>query len=212
MAIRFRCEHCEQLLSIATRQAGKTVPCPTCGAELVVPVEDEAAEPAEEREAPASQPETTGHPVAEPPEFSLRRPQTELEEMDLTPMVDVTFLLLIFFMITASFSVQKTIEVPEPEPEEKGAAQTIQTLQDLQSDSIIVEVDERNAIYVDYERVENPGNLSETLRDKMRSDGKVELVLEADARALHETVVQVVDAANAAGMQKIRLVTRSEDS
>ena len=32
--------------------------------------------------------------------------------MDMTPMIDVTFLLLIFFMVTASFSVQKTIQAP----------------------------------------------------------------------------------------------------
>jgi len=44
------------------------------------------------------------------------------EELDLTPMVDVTFLLLIFFMITASFSIQKTLSVPPPDPEKEGAS------------------------------------------------------------------------------------------
>ena len=43
------------------------------------------------------------------------------EEMDLTPMVDVTFLLLVFFMITASFSIQKTLEVPPPNPDQQEA-------------------------------------------------------------------------------------------
>ena len=62
------------------------------------------------------------------------------EEMDLTPMVDVTFLLLIFFMITASFSIQKTLEVPPPDPEEKGAS-TSQKLEDIKEQSVEVHID-----------------------------------------------------------------------
>ena len=74
--------------------------------------------------------------------FALREAETEFEEMDLTPMVDVTFLLLIFFMITASFNLQKTIQVPPPDPDEQGAAQAM-TMQELERNSIIVEIDRR---------------------------------------------------------------------
>ena len=35
-------------------------------------------------------------------------------DMDMTPMVDVTFLLLIFFMVTAAFSLQKSLQIPAP--------------------------------------------------------------------------------------------------
>ena len=38
---------------------------------------------------------------------------TPRDELDMTPMVDVTFLLLIFFMVTASFSLQKSLPVPD---------------------------------------------------------------------------------------------------
>jgi len=142
--------------------------------------------------------------------FPVREFQSDFDELDMTPMVDVTFLLLIFFMITASFNLQKTIQVPPPNPEQEGAAQSIQDLQDLEADSVIVEIDERNAIRVDYEPLSDPALLADTFMDKMRNENKNELVLEADERALHETVIQVIDAANAAGMQKIRLATRTE--
>ncbi len=44
-------------------------------------------------------------------EILVRRKRDE-DEIDMTPMVDVTFLLLIFFMVTAAFSLQKSIEMP----------------------------------------------------------------------------------------------------
>ena len=55
-----------------------------------------------------------------------------------------------------------------------------------------------------------PGDadLGAILQDKMRVDQKAELLIISDAAAYHETVVKVVDAANQAGMQKVRLTTR----
>ena len=223
MAIRFRCSHCSQLHSIATRMAGRDVKCPVCGKETTVPWSDEseagnelqttraaAQEPVKSEmvsgDGPAGAP-ADSEDDEEEEGFSLRTPQSEFEEMDLTPMVDVTFLLLIFFMITASFSLQKTIQVPPPDPDEQGAQQSMQELEDYEADSIIVEIDQENAISVDDEPLNDPSGLAETLREKMRTDLKAELVVTAHATCLHETVVKVIDAANEVGMQKIRLAT-----
>lgn len=45
MPIRFRCHHCNQLMGIARRKAGSPVRCPTCHADLVVPVAEEESPP-----------------------------------------------------------------------------------------------------------------------------------------------------------------------
>jgi len=127
----------------------------------------------------------------------------------LTPMVDMTFLLLIFFMITASFSVQKSIEFPAPSPEQKGAAQAVLSLEDFKSTSIIVRIDERNAIFVDDEPLSPYDRLSDVLRSRM-SPERTELALTADAEALHDTVISVVDAANEVGIQRIRLAAQTD--
>lgn len=157
--------------------------------------------------SPAGVSQTAASAEDEVPAFSMRSAETEFEDMDLTPMVDVTFLLLIFFMITASFSLQKTIKIPPPDPNKQGAQQTQQEIQELLDQSIQVEIDERNNIIIDDDPLSDPSMLVDALRDRMLSDQKNEMVLTANAKALHETVVAVVDAANEVGIQKIRLAT-----
>jgi len=168
-------------------------------------VENVAAPPAR-AEMTGSSPPAAAVPV--PGGFRLRRRGSEVDEMDLTPMVDMTFLLLIFFMITASFSLQKSLEVPPPSPDQKGAAQTLQSLEDLENRSIIVRITDDNLILVDDQPVADRARLAETLQS-LRTADRNELVLSAADAAFHETVVAVIDAANEAGLQKIRLATRA---
>ncbi|QDT91835.1 ExbD/TolR family protein [Gimesia algae] len=186
------------------------------------PVSSEiASAPAEISDLPVTSPQTeTAANKYFPPEededdddeddgFSIRSADSEFEEMDLTPMVDVTFLLLIFFMITASFSLQKSIQVPPPNPDEDGVSQSLQTLDDFREESIIVEIDNNNGIYVDDTKLSSPSEIVQAILDRRDADGKPksELVLSAHKAARHETVVAVVDAANEVGMQKIRLAS-----
>ncbi len=115
MAIRFNCEKCGKQLKANAEQAGARFKCTDCGAEGRVPkwqseVRKNIASRADasaffEQDAPEEQ--------GEPPVSFERKFQSE-DDLDMTPMVDVTFLLLIFFMITAAFSLQKSMEVPAP--------------------------------------------------------------------------------------------------
>ena len=214
MAIRFRCSSCNQLMSIASRMAGRKVRCPACDAKLLVPLQDQLEPPVPPDTAAAAEPSATSPPVeldlGQDTGFQVRKPSTDFEDMDLTPMVDVVFLLLIFFMITASFSITKTIEIPQPDPEQQGAQQTIQSLDDLQSKSVWVRIDQRNDIYVDDELLSNRSELVELLIDRMRNERKTEMVIQVDPRALWESTVFVKDAGTGAGMQRIRLATVRE--
>lgn len=152
-------------------------------------------------------------PEGEEEEFVLRRSKTELEEMDLTPMVDVTFLLLIFFMITASFSLTKTIETPAPDPDKKGA-QTLQNLEELEKTSITIQIDEQDNITIkDHDKYDttpvDPADLELVLGDLLRTEQKNELIIQASPKCRHEAFVNVFDAGTGAGMQKIRLAAPS---
>lgn len=122
------------------------------------------------------------------------------EEMDLTPMVDVTFLLLVFFMITASFSIQKTLEVPPPNPDESGASQS-QKIEDMEEKSVLVHIDSRNVISVDDEPLNDPTRLADIMRSKRMS----EVLITAHENSTHDMLTKVIDASNEVGMQKIRV-------
>lgn len=293
MAIKFRCQHCQTLMSIASRKAGSMVRCAACDEEVLVPLENPVLAPASppapvapnmpeptanladdeeldrvalpddlfhfeedqadadqaaDRKLPSDEPaflwgketldfaqaaaevDAGRSPAVEdaalglPPSRPAPRPELESDnnpfqvklrkstiddEMDLTPMVDVVFQLLIFFMVTASFALHKTIQTPTPESNQKGATQSIQSLDELEGVAILVRIDAQNGIFIDEDPLTDGAPVADALTDKMRKEHKSEIIITADATAWHRTVVKVVDAANEVGMQKIRLATRS---
>ncbi len=229
MPIKFRCQHCNQLMSIATRKAGTVTVCPRCAHDTLVPEEQESdlqeeiqndLTPSEEESDDNDNTQAAKEPaveagsfqlasVSDEPEdeeldFEIKRADTDFEELDMTPMVDVTFLLLIFFMVTASFSIQKSIEVPPPDPDQQGAAQTVQPLDELEETSILVEIDEENRFFVESEPVNDPRDLPTILAEVRSRDSKYEVIVSVDERTRHEAVVTAIDAAQEIGMQRIR--------
>lgn len=173
--------------------------------EATAPPDDEPAEASEP--VPVDNDETAAERV-EDAGFTPRRAALSEEDLDLTSMVDVTFLLLIFFMITASFSLQKTIAVPPPQPDQKGAAQVL-TLEDLQDNTIFVRIDERNRLFIDDEAVPAAEHLVELLQRARLTTLRNEVAVDPHPDSLHEALVQVIDAATAAEMQKVRIISHA---
>ncbi|TWT98065.1 Biopolymer transport protein ExbD/TolR [Botrimarina colliarenosi] len=144
--------------------------------------------------------------------------------MDMTPMVDVTFLLLIFFMITAAFALQKAIAVPPVDDSEKAPAQS---MDELEEDSIVVRVDGDNVFWVFCpswtEEVKAPSK--QDMRNLVRAARKGEapeggqtsgsgyskMLVQASGDATHEFVVAALDAGSGAGVEEIRLVSVEDD-
>ncbi|MCS7238114.1 MAG: biopolymer transporter ExbD [Thermoguttaceae bacterium] len=146
----------------------------------------------------------------------LRRTARIEAEMDMTPMVDVTFLLLIFFMVTAAYSLQKSLEMPSPDRQEEAAeARTIEELE-TDSDYIIVRIARDNTVWVNDVEAPSQQEVLARLREARNatpgSRGPSNLLVLADPEAKHETVVMVLDAGNAVGMENIRLACVEEDA
>ncbi len=134
------------------------------------------------------------------------------DELDLIPMVDCVFLLLVFYMITATYAMQKAIEMGKPAAEKKGAVAAVQAADDSTQSKVVVQIDAKNRILVDDVPLDSVAGLSDRLRSKMNGEQKNELVIEADPRAFHETIVAVVDAAHELQFQHVRMAMTAGDN
>ena len=181
------CHQCGQEIPAVPSQLGREVLCPHCRRTTIL-VEQEPEQPIS------------------------RRRLSGVEDVDLTPMVDVTFLLLIFFMVTAAFSLQRSLEVPPPDSETKSVDPITQN---EESNSVIVRITKDNAIWVEDQEIPSRQELLAVLRDMTNSQGPLPpvttMLVLADAYARHETVVMVLDAGNAASMKNIQLKTEWEE-
>ena len=132
------------------------------------------------------------------------------DTVDMTAMVDVTFLLLIFFMVTASFAAQKVFETSPPEQESEGGGASVSSMEDLESNSVILEIDANDQMEIEGQPIAGLYELRETLQAKM-SEEKNELLIQAQYQATHGMVVSVTDVAMDVGMQKVRRISRKSD-
>lgn len=239
MPIQFRCVHCGQMLSISSRKMGSTVNCPACTEPIRVPGEvDPTAQldqvkttasaqtpavpaPAPNRPAAAVAPAKAPVPASSPNLWAdeeeddedaprgVRDSRIANDGLDMTPMVDVTFQLLIFFMITASFVTQKSLQTSAPEPEDDAGQVTMQVEEDDQA-PVIVAIAEDGSILIDDFPVE-PSAVLETLTGKIAAESKTSLVIEAEYNAPHGMVILVMDSGISAGMQSIRKTSRKDE-
>ena len=118
-------------------------------------------------------------------------------EVNLTPLIDVVFLLLIFFMVSTTFETRQALELTLPESV---------TGTDLEVSPVTLVVTEQG----DYrlgERELSAAGLAEALADEAETAREHGLVVEADGRASHADVVRVLDQAGLQGIQRVRIAT-----
>lgn len=139
----------------------------------------------------------------------LVRKKRKEEEMDMTPMVDVTFLLLIFFMVTASFSLQKSLEMPRQQSD--APSTNVKEEVDQEVDLVTVQVDEYGSFLVlapDWER-ETPGkqNLIGALKEALDGfgGGAVRLAIEVHEEAKLSALVDCMDAGAVCGFSEVQV-------
>ena len=150
------------------------------------------------------------HPQLEeflPPQPLFRGKSADEAEMDMTPMIDVTFQLLIFFMIAATYVVQKTLSLP-PLAGDDAASATV-TMADLAAQNIIVRVADERTATVDGAAIpldDLPQALLAAV--KRHKHAQPELALDVADEVTNETVVKVLDAAGGAQIEKVHFISR----
>ena len=117
--------------------------------------------------------------------------------IDLTPLLDVFFIMLIFFIVTATFTQQSGLEIKRPEATSS---------EQLDGESIIVAVDKHNQIWLNQKLVDREA--IESLIFSIRSrNPNISLIVEADKESITEYVISVMDAARTAGITKISIAS-----
>lgn len=132
----------------------------------------------------------------------LTRPQKAREEaqIDLTSMLDIVFIMLIFFIVTSSFVRESGVEVNRPE-----ASHAVSQ----KSAGIFVAVTAANDIYID-KRMIDVERVQATLEHLLLDKPDASLVIQADEQAYNGTVVKVMDAAKGAGIRNIALAAEKK--
>lgn len=116
-------------------------------------------------------------------------------QVDLTPMLDIVFIMLIFFIVTSSFVRESGIEVDRP---------SATNIVSQDKAGIHVAVTANNDIYID-KRMVDAERVQAALEVLLVEKPNSGLVIQADERAHSGIVVKVMDAAKSAGIENIAL-------
>ena len=132
-------------------------------------------------------------------------PETEEVSINLTPLIDIVFLLLIFFMVSTTFQRETALEIALPEASAEASSEPVVS-------ALILEIDATGAYRLstkqsgkssDFASV-NIEQLSEMLKGLSAKNDTATLVIKADAKTPHQAVVQALDAARKANLSRVK--------
>jgi len=124
-----------------------------------------------------------------------RRRDQEESEVNLTPMLDVVFIMLIFFIVTASFVKEAGIDVSRP---------PAATAERKERGNILVAITANDQIWVDRRQVD-PRALRANIERLHAENPQGSVVIQADIKSTNGLLVQVMDAARLAGVSNVSL-------
>ncbi len=119
----------------------------------------------------------------------------EENEINLTPMLDVVFIMLIFFIVTASFIKEAGIDVNRPE------AITADKQEDA---SILIAISENDEIWIDRKQTD-PRAVRAVIERMHNENPKGSIVIQADKESTNEMLTVVMEAAKLAGVANVAI-------
>lgn len=122
-------------------------------------------------------------------------------EINLTPLIDVVFLLLIFFMVSTTFDRHAKLKVQLPDAQAKAQQTT--------DNPVVLSIDAKGKYYINDRQVVNTqlDTLKAALLKTVENNRDVTLLLRADGRTPHQAVVRAMDAASQLGLTKLSIAT-----
>ena len=126
---------------------------------------------------------------------------SERSNLNLTPLIDVVFLLLIFFMVSTTFEKQSKLKIELPE----ASADAVASAQD----DLIISISQNGAFYVNNNEVPNAQatNLTKALRAVANEERGMPVMIKADANVAHKHVVMAMDVLGNMGFTTVSMAT-----
>jgi len=121
------------------------------------------------------------------------KPKEEEATIDMTPMLDIVFIMLIFFIVTTSFVKESGIQVREPEAK---------TAEKKPKANIFIGISNEGEIYMQKDKVEKEA-VRARIETMLLENPESSVVIQADIKAKSGILLDVIDAVKAAGVKKI---------
>lgn len=138
--------------------------------------------------------------------MNFKRQNGEDLSIDLTPMIDVVFLLLIFFMVSTTFTKESHLEIDLPQSSAEPAKNAVKEIEVIVSAAGEYSVNDRGLV----------NNQEETLKKAVQKlsggDSGIPFIITADAKTSHEYVVRVMDVAGQLGFVQLSITTQRSKS
>ena len=137
-----------------------------------------------------------GHSPIEMPEIQSGKP-----EISMAPLIDVVFLLLIFFMVTTVFPENRGFIIEKPESEHS---------EQLQLKKIIFIVDQAGKVQFKDRNV-TPEDIVRLVKEQLKAAPDTAVFLQVDRRTSTENLIKVMDACKIGGANRVGIATRPHD-
>ena len=133
--------------------------------------------------------------------MKFRAKRRDRPSIEMTPLIDVTFQLLLFFMLSTTLRNSPSFDVNLPE------ASTDKLLQE--DHSLIIVITKEDDIVID-DAVVKEDSLADILQQKLQENSNLVLVIEADEEVQHKKVVSLMDLASEIGIQQLQIGTKQK--
>ena len=132
--------------------------------------------------------------------FNLPRKKQKDMGIDMGPLMDIVFILLIFFVVTSSFTRETGVDVTKPQA---------QSASQLEKENLLIAITREGTIHIN-ERQVDLASLQDILKQSLAKTPDREAVIIADKGSETGVLVQVIDACNLSGIKKVSIAAQAE--
>ena len=133
-------------------------------------------------------------------EFNLPRRKQKDVGIEMGPLMDIVFILLIFFVVTSSFTRETGVDVTKPQA---------QSASQLEKENLLIAITREGTIHMN-ERQVDLASLQDILKQSLAKAPDREAVVIADKESETGVLVQVIDMCNLAGVKKVSIAAQAD--